>query len=236
MEVSGNSTSTVPTTASGGGIFLGANSTLRLNNSTISGNTTATSGGGVYFFNGGSLLIEQQHRSPGTASNTRRGPVRRRRAVLLQRRGIVRPPGPGPAPPRVQPPGTLVIRNSTIANNTPPGLERGVRRRHPDSAGAGPFQVENSTMTGNTANDDPARVRGRRDRQVIELDPASGIAVVSSSVSRGTPAPDAPDILSRGRVNVNVRRWSSSNAGNNLSGGPSGNNLAYGTNAAARPP
>lgn len=53
----------------GGGIFMGASSTLNLNGSTVSGNTASNNGGGIYMRNSATLFLANSTVSGNTATN-----------------------------------------------------------------------------------------------------------------------------------------------------------------------
>ena len=164
---------------SGGGIFMAGDSFLHVRNSVISGNSAGYAGGGIYMYYHGSLVVENSTVSGNTAAAT---------SPYLYGGGGIHFWGDASAsPPPGFVPNALVIRNSTIANNSITGSGGGI-----NLAGfSDTLRVENSTITGNTATGFGGGIR---------LGSGGGTIVVSNSVVAGNTNANAPDIRSTGTV------------------------------------
>ncbi len=159
----------------GGGIYVGSGGSLTVRDSTISGNTAGTDattlrvGGGIYLRDGGMLLVESSTIS-GNASPTFGGGVYAYGSDAN--------------------PGTLTIRNSTIAGNS---AALGAGLAATIASGPHSLTVQNSTIAGNTA-----ATRGGG----VSLAFTGGTfatSFVSTVIARNT-APVGPDV--DGSVNV----------------------------------
>jgi parallel beta-helix repeat protein len=125
------------------------------------------------------------------------------------------------SPPPGFTPSALVVRNSTIANN---------RSTNSGSSGGGivlinfngTLLVQNSTITGNTANSVLAGQGGGG----IARTSGTGTITLANTVVSGNASSNAPDLLSTGTVNVNFSAIGS--AAGFTPSGSSGNNLAFG--------
>src|SRR5205807_3133682 len=93
----------------------------------------------------------------------------------------------------------------------------------------GSLLVHNSTVTGNTANNNVTP--GQGGGGIAQLIGAPNMAIsISSSVFTQNNNSAAPDVLSAGNI-VSSFSLVSSNGGNNLPTAPTLGNLPYGTNA-----
>jgi Calx-beta domain/Bacterial Ig-like domain len=237
MVFSGNTA-----TVNGGAIRINSGGFLNLVNSTISGNTAAQDGGALYFFSGGGLVVDNSTITGNISNATGVGGG----ALYFFGTASATPP-PGFTP------STLVIRNSTIDNNTSaqgggaitlPSFTGTLLIQNSTMAGntaatsggaialltttsAGNITVQDSTISGNTANGGVGAGGGG----IARLSTTAGTITVLNSVISGNSNANAPDILtaaSGSTVNVNFSAIGS-NTGFTLSG-TSGNNIPFGTN------
>ncbi|HKB01475.1 MAG TPA: proprotein convertase P-domain-containing protein, partial [Gemmataceae bacterium] len=233
-------TNTVTGTGNGGAVFMNSGTFLTVRNSTLSGNTAAADGGALYFFSGGGLTVENSTISGNTASGTVVGGG----ALYFFGTASSSPPaGAGFTP------GTVVIRNSTLANNN--SAANGGAVAMPSFAGT--LLLQNSTLTGNTAalsggaavvttgsgsivvqgstvvnNTSNASAANTGGGGVARISTTPGSITVVNSVVSGNINANGPDILSVTGTTVNANFSAiGSNTGFTLSG-TSGNNLAFG--------
>jgi hypothetical protein len=204
MVISGNAGG-----RNGGGIEMHATTnTLNVRNSTISGNTVLGWGGGISFYYGGNLLVQNSTIS-----------------------GNQQTYAPTAAYPNVggggiyfygQPLASFVIQNSTIANNTSAGSGGGVLILNNPTGGT--LQVQNSTITGNTAG---ATAAGYGGGGIARLSPSTTNVTINSSIVAGNTNINGNDILSTGTVQANFSAIGTT-GGYSLNGA-SANNIAPGT-------
>ena len=230
------------TTESGGAIQFASAGYLSLRNSTIAGNTAGDSGGGVYFFSGGSFFIENTTISGNAANGVEAGAG----GGALYFFGVTDPMAPLPVDP-----GTLVVRSSTINNNTSASAGGGIALRffsgemHVQNStvvqntavtsggavvvngGSGALFIENSTVFGNSASGTAAGTGGGGLAR-INTTTNSSINVTNSVVSSDTNT-NGPDIFrASGATTVNVNFSAVGSAtGFVLTGG---NNVSFGSN------
>jgi hypothetical protein len=124
---------------SGGAVGVNPSGNLAVRNSIISGNA-ADRGGGISFSNGGSLLVENSTIS-GNSSGLLTANSNGGAGISFYGTATATPPAGFT-------PGTLVIRNSTLANNHASSSGGGIQL----TTFAGTLLVQNSTISGNTAD------------------------------------------------------------------------------------
>jgi parallel beta-helix repeat protein len=191
----------------GGGITATTTAFITINNCTVSGNTAGGGGGGIYFFSGGGMLLENSTVSGNSSGNTIGGG-----GVYFF--GTVAPGG-------------FTIQNSTIANNTAAASGGGLVLRSFN----GTALIQNSTITGNTANTTSTTAGAGGGGVAISSGSASSILTVQSSIISGNTASAA-----NGRSDLATITAATSNVYNSAIGDPDGftlsgsssGNLAYG--------
>ncbi len=197
----------------GGGIAVTATSNYTVRNCTISGNT-GRRGGGIYFSSGGSLIIESSTLS-GNISTT----VGTNGGGGLYFFGVVGAGG-------------FVIRNSTIAGNTTAGSGGGLVLRQLN----GTLQLQNSTITGNTANTTGTGAGYGGGGIALALGNANSALAIESSIVSGNTATAAngrSDIVAVAAAPVTVNFSAVGDPDGFAFTG--GNNLAFGTVLALLP-
>ena len=172
--ISGNST-----TGAGAGIYARIDANLSIHGSTISGNTATTSGGGVYMRYGGSLSVADSTISGNATTSPSSG------NYIYGGAGIASYSLANP----------LVLRNTTIANNTSAGSGGAVLMvsLYTD------MQVANCTISGNSAADTALGAGGGG---IAVLDPGTGSITIQNSVISGNSNANGPDILAASLVQV----------------------------------
>jgi parallel beta-helix repeat protein len=165
-------------TGPGGGVYMELNSFLHVRNCTISGNSAGSKGGGgIYMYFHGGLVVENSTISGNTAAAT----------GSYGGGGIHFWGDVSSTPPAGFVPDTLVIRNSTIANNSITGSGGGI-----NLAGfSATLRIENSTISGNTATATGGFLYGGGG---IRITSTAGRIELSNSVVAGNTNADGPDI------------------------------------------
>jgi parallel beta-helix repeat protein len=173
-------------TGPGGGVYMELNSFLHVRNCTISGNSAGSKGGGgIYMYFHGGLVVENSTVSGNTAAAT----------GSYGGAGIHFWGNVSATPPAGFEPSALVIRNSTIANNSVTGSGGGI-----NLAGfSDTLRVENSTISGNTATATGGFLYGGGGIRVTNI---AGTIELSNSVVAGNTNADGPDIRGGGTVNA----------------------------------
>ncbi len=149
----------------GGGILVGANATLLLNNSVITNNQAASDGGGVFIADGASLSLNNSTISNNTAQRFGGGIGANPNSELTisnstLNNNIANANGGGIV---FRSFAKLLITNSTISGNTTAGGGGGIysdTRASADAAGE-TLTMINSTITQNIASDDGGGLRIR---------------------------------------------------------------------------
>jgi hypothetical protein len=185
----------------GGGVYVGGSDFLSIRNSTVSGNSAQGDGGGLYFFSGGGLVVD----GVNVTGNTSAGAVG---GGGLYWFGTVSTTGL----PAGFPSGTVVIRNSTFANNAAtaaagggiviPSLTGTVVVQNTTMSGntttasggaigitatSGTVKVQDSTLVGNTATTSGGGI--------ARTSTSAGTVNIDNSVVAGNTAPSGPDIV-----------------------------------------
>jgi Right handed beta helix region len=227
-------------TGLGGGVYLNNGTTLTVRDSTFTGNT-AGGGGGLYFFSGGALVMERCTVSGNTATET----------TSQGGGGIYFAGTVSATPPAGFTPSTLLVRNSTISQNTTARAGAGIMVQ----TMTGTLLVQNSTINGNTAATLGGGIGGVGGPGGITLQNctisankvtgttagtggggvgrtstvANNLTIVNSVVS-GNTATNGADILVDPFTTTTANYSAIGNSGGFTLSGSSGNNLAFGTN------
>jgi hypothetical protein len=208
VVVTGNSAGS----AMGGGIAADSAAAMTFAGCTVSGNT-AVNGAGVYFFNGGSLFLANSTVSGNAGSGARGGGIYFFGAAAAS---------------------GFTIRNSTVAGNTTAGSGGGVFLRN----FVGTALIQNSTITGNSANTTATTAGyGGGGIALMNTPAASAITITSSIVSGNTATAinGRSDIAAVAGPAVNVNYSAVGDPDGFTMSGSSGNNLAFGAALGLRP-
>jgi hypothetical protein len=204
MVVTGNSATGVSGGygGTGGGVAMDVGGFLMVRNTTIAGNIAGSNGGGIGFAYGGSLVVENSTIS-GNRSISSGNPYGYYTNYIgyYGGGGIMFIGAASTTPPPGFTPGAIVIRNSTIANNSATGSGGGIGMR----SFSGTLLLENSTVSGNSADASGLSFWGSYPYGGGGIKRISGsgeISIVNSVVAGNTNA-SIPDIGSGGLVNVN---------------------------------
>jgi hypothetical protein len=208
----------------GGGVNMLAAGNLEVQNSLISGNTAGIAGAGVAFRYGGSLLMNDSTVANNTAVAT---------IPYYGGGGIGFYGWANAYPPTGFTANTLVIQNSTIANNNAgPGGSGGGVLLIDAFARNGSLQfipvtleLQNTTVTGNSANGGLGG--GIANQTYPPTAPNYTIITLQNSIVAGNTSASAPDVSSANTVNANFSAIG--NASGFTLSGTSGNNVASGT-------
>jgi hypothetical protein len=224
----------------GGAIYLGAGAFLTLRNSTISGNSAGTSGAAIRLLGGGSFNIDSTTISHNTASAGGFGDA----GGILFSGAVSASPPPGFLP------STLLIRNSTINNNSSLDGAGGIVLLNSagnltvinttiaaNTAGfggggislsgdTGVLTIQNSTISGNGSNGPFGGGAGG----ISRISGSQGTINITNSIVSGNSHRNTPDILASPATTTNVNYSAiGSSAGFTMSPS-SGNNLPLGAN------
>jgi hypothetical protein len=227
MAFTGNTT-----TGYGGAVQMLVGSFLLLRNSTITGNTAAVGGGGIYGFSGG-LTIENStianNSTPGTGGGG---------GVYFFGTASTTPPVGFTA-------GAVVVRNSTINDNTASeGAARGGGIALQSFTGT--LILQNSTLTGNTAaiGGGLALASGSVVVQnstifgntgtgvgggIVRTSPSAGTLTIANSVVAGNVNAAAPDIAASFATTTHVNFSAVESPLGFTPSGTSGNNIVFPT-------
>ena len=228
----------------GGAIALTNNATLTIRNSVVA-NNDGRLGGGISFVGGGSLVMENTTVSDNQSFG---GSARGGSGGGIYFFGAART-----AVPAGYTPGTLVIRNSTIANNRAAQSGGGVSV----DTFTGTFLIENSTVSGNTAGASGGGVaqtggngtltlrnatvtantsNGRSDffplgsgGGVAQIPDAPAVVNVVNSVVSGNTHPVAPDIRADASTTTHVNYSAVGSPDGFTLSASSGNNRPFGS-------
>jgi hypothetical protein len=211
----------------GGGAIAtprGASAALLIKFSTISGNTASNNGGGIFLDYGSSILDLENSTISGNSTTYTGTP-----AGYIGGGGIGISGTPTATPPTGFIPGTLVVRNSTIANNTTTGSGGGIG----GNGFYGTLLIQSATITGNSAAATGASTNypvtfggGGIQTADFGFGPKPPVLTIENSVVSGnTNASGEPDIDWRDTVNVNYSAVGDP-TGFTLTGG---NNVPFGT-------
>ncbi len=201
MIVTGNTATGFWGSGNGGGIGIDAGGYLMVRNTTISGNTAAANGGGIGFSSGGSLVVENSTIS-GNQSITAGNPYGYYTNYIgyYGGGGILFAGAVSTAPPAGFTSGAIVVRNSTIANNTSTGSAGGIGLK----SFSGTLVLENSTVSGNSADASGLSFWGSYPYGGGGIKRIGGGDItIANSVVAGNTNASIPDIGSGGVVNVN---------------------------------
>jgi hypothetical protein len=210
-----NSTISNNTAPAGGALYFQAGGSLLLENTTISGNTaTSSPGGGAVYFTGTASATPPAGFTPSTL-------VLKNSTINNNTLTLSTANGAGFCLENFT--GTLLLQNSTIANNS--GARSGGGAII--TGGNGSITLQNSTITGNSATGTSAGTGGGG---IARTSIAGGsINLVNSIVAGNTNTP-APDIMFPTGLNttVNANFSAIGSAGGFTLSGSSANNLPFG--------